>query len=156
MDLTGKKTPKAQDKEGHTPLLARLALILIIGYAVAVVLFYFLAGEQLHLRQSRGNVALPVADSGTVELAAGSVVEQRFTTEIQRLERIDIQWGTYYRPNAGIVLAELVDLRSGAVLLSQTFDAAGIPEGGLTTLTAETPIEGQYQAPLLQIGRAHV
>ena len=76
-------------------------------------------------------------------------MEQRFTTEIQRLERIDIQWGTYYRPNAGIVLAELVDLRSGAVLLSQSFDAAGIQEGGLTTLTAETPIEGLYQVPLL-------
>ena len=149
MDLTGKKTPKAQDKEGHTALLRRLALILIIGYAAAVVLFYFLAGEQLHLRQSRGNVELPAADSGTVELAAGSVVEQRFTTEIQRLERIDIQWGTYYRPNAGTVLAELVDLRSGTALLSQGFDAAGIPEGGLTTLTAEEPIEGLYQVPLL-------
>ena len=149
MDLTGKKTPKAQDKEGHTALLRRLALILVIGYIAAVVVFYFLAGEQLHLRQSRGNLELPAADSGTVELISGSVVEQRFTTEIQRLERIDIQWGTYYRPNAGIVLAELVDLRSGAVLLFQSFDAAGIPEGGLTTLTAETPIEGLYQAPLL-------
>ena len=149
MDLTGKKMPKAQDKEGHTALLRRLALILVFGYVAAVVLFYFLAGEQLHLRQSRDNLGLPAADSGTVELVAGSVVEQRFTTEIQRLERIDIQWGTYYRPNAGIVLAELVDLRSGAVLLSQTFDAAGIPEGGLTTLTAEEPIEGLYQAPLL-------
>ena len=146
-----KNTSKAQgqDKETHTSLLRRLALILVFGYVAAVVLFYFLAGEQLHLRQSRGNYELPAADSGTVELVAGSVVEQRFTTEIQRLERIDIQWGTYYRPNAGIVLAELVDLRSGAVLLSQTFDAAGIPEGGLTTLTAEEPIEGLYQAPLL-------
>ena len=146
MDLTGKKTPKAQDKEGHTALLRRLALILVFGYVAAVVLFYFLAGEQRHLRQSRGNVELPAADSGTVELSSGSVVEQRFTTEIQRLERIDTQWGTCYRPNAGIVL---VDLRSGAALLSQSFDAAGIPEGGLTTLTAETPIEGLYQAPLL-------
>lgn len=149
MDLTGKKTPKAQDKEGTDALLRRLALILVIGYIAAVVLFYFLAGEQLHLRQSRGNYGLPAADSGTVELVAGSVVEQRFTTEIQRLERIDIQWGTYYRPNAGTVLAELVDLRSGAALLSQGFDAAGIQEGGLTTLTAEEPIEGLYQAPLL-------
>ena len=149
MDLTGKKTPKAQDKEGHTALLRRLALILVFGYVAAVVLFYFLAGEQLHLRQSRGNLELPAADSGTVELVSGSVVEQRFTTEIQRLERIDIQWGTYYRPNAGIVLAELVDLRSGVVLMSQSFDAAGIPEGGLTTLTAEEPIEGLYQVPLL-------
>lgn len=140
---------KAQDNEGYTTLLRRLALILAAGYIGVVILFYFLAGEQLHLRQSRGNTTLPAADSGTVELAAGSAVEQRFSTEIQRLERIDIQWGTYYRPNAGTVLAELVDLRSGAVLLSQTFDAAGIQEGGLTSLTAEAPIEGLYQAPLL-------
>ena len=144
-----KKYANAQEKKSDTALLRRLALILVIGYAAAVVLFYFLAGEQLHLRRSRGNLELPAADSGTVELSSGSVVEQRFTTEIQRLERIDIQWGTYYRPNAGIVLAELVDLRSGAVLLSQSFDAAGIQEGGLTTLTAETPIEGLYQVPLL-------
>ncbi|MDE6923187.1 MAG: ABC transporter permease [Oscillospiraceae bacterium] len=131
------------------PLLRRLALVLAIGYIAAVILFYFLAGEQLHLRQSRDNLELSTADSGTVELVSGSVVEQRFTTEIQRLEQIDIQWGTYYRPNAGTVLAELVDLRSGAVLLSQSFDAAGIQEGGLTTLTAEAPIEGLYQVPLL-------
>ena len=149
MDLMGNKTDKVQDKETNMPLLRRLALVLAIGYIAAVILFYFLAGEQLHLRQSRDNLELPAADSGTVELVSGSVVEQRFTTEIQRLEQINIQWGTYYRPNAGTVLAELVDLRSGAVLLSQRFDAAGIQEGGLTTLTAEAPIEGLYQVPLL-------
>lgn len=148
MDLM-KKHSNVQDAGGYTVLLHRLALILVIGYVAAVVLFYFLAGEQLHLRQSRDNLELPTADSGTVELVSGNVVEQRFTTEIQRLERTDIQWGTYYRPNAGTVLAELVNLRSGAVLLSQSFDAAGIQEGGLTTLTAETPIEGLYQVPLL-------
>jgi len=93
--------------------LGRLAAGLVLIYVAAIILFYFLSGEQLHLRQSRGNLALPAADSGTVELFPGSVVEQRFTTEIQRLERIDIQWGAYYRPNAGTVLAELVDLRSG-------------------------------------------
>ncbi len=139
----------SQEQTQPQIILPRLATVLLAGYVVAVVLFYFLSGEQLHLRQSRDNFSLPGADSGTVELVFGSVVEQRFFTEIQRLERIDIQWGTYYRPNAGIVLAELVDLRSGTILLSQTFDAAGIPEGGLTTLAAETPIEGLYQTPLL-------
>lgn len=127
----------------------RLARITVLGYLAAIILFYFLAGEQLHLRQSRGSLFLPAADSGTVELIAGSTVEQHFYTEIQRLEQIDIQWGTYYRPNAGIVLAELVDLRTGSVLLSQSFDAAAIQEGGVTTLTAETPLEGLYQVPLL-------
>ena len=149
MDLMGNKTDKVQDKETNMPLLRRLALVLAIGYIAAVILFYFLAGEQLHLRQSRDNLELPAADSGTVELVSGSVVEQRFATEIQRLEQIDIQWGTYYRPNAGTVLAELIDLRSGMVLLSQSFDATGIQEGGLTTLEAEIPIEGLYQVPLL-------
>ena len=137
-------------REGSpTASLKHLALGLVLVYVAAVVVFYFLAGEQLHLRQSRGNMELPAADSGTLELTAGSVVEQRFFTEIQRLERIDIQWSTYYRPNAGTVLVELVDLRSGAVLLSQSFDASGIQEGGLTTLTSETPLEGLYEAPLL-------
>lgn len=138
---------------GQTPEdtrpLRRLAAALVVGYAAAVILFYFLAGEQLHLRQSRDSLPLPAADSGTIELAAGSVVEQRFFTQIQRLERIDIQWGAYYRQNSGSILAELLDLRSGAVLLSRSFDAAAIPEGGLTTLAAETPIEGLYQVPLL-------
>lgn len=131
------------------PIFWRFAKILLLGYFVVIVLFYFLAGEQLHLRQSRDNQSLPTVDSGTVELAAGNVVEQYFVTEIQRLEQIDIQWGTYYRANAGTVSVELVDTRSDAVLLSQSFDASQLSEGGLTTLEAETPMEGLYQVPLL-------
>lgn len=138
-----------QEQTNTRSIFRKLTIVLVAGYLAAVVLFYFLTGEQLHLRQSRGNLALPEADSGTVELAAGSMVEQRFLTKIQRLEQIDIQWGTYYRSNAGTVLAELEDLRSGTVLLSQSFDAAEIQEGGLTTLTAEAPLEGLYQVPLL-------
>lgn len=138
-----------QKETSSATSLRRLAIGLVLAYAAAVILFYFLAGEQLHLRQSRGNIGLPVADSGTVELTAGSVVEQRFVTKVQRLEQIDVQWGTYYRPNVGTVLVELVNENSGEVLLFQAFNAAEIQEGGLTTLTAETPLEGLFQAPLL-------
>ena len=53
MNLMGRKSSKDQEKEAYTALLRRLALILVFGYVAAVVLFYFLAGEQLHLRQSR-------------------------------------------------------------------------------------------------------
>ena len=138
-----------QEQADTKSIFLRLSIVLLAGYLIAIILFYFLAGERLHLRQSRDNQSLPVADSGTVELAVGSVVEQYFVTEIQRLGQIDIQWGTYYRENAGTVFVELVDTRSGAVLLSQSFDASQIPEGGVTTLTAEAPIEGLYQVPLL-------
>ena len=145
------KAKKSAERTGNTniPLLRRLAATFIVGYIAFIVLFYFLAGEQLHLRESRGDLALPAAESGTVELAAGNVVEQTFTAKIQRLEKISVQWGTYYRPNAGTVVLELYDVRTNTLLMSQQFDAAAIVEGGLTEMTADTPIEGLYQAPLL-------
>ena len=148
MTVLRKNEVNSEVKE-NLRILRRLAVILLLGYAILIVLFYFLAGEQLHLRESRGDIELPVAESGTVELIVGSLVEQSFTTTIQRLEQIDVQWGTYYRTNAGAVLLELVDLRDGSVLLAGTFDAAAITEGGLTTPTAEEPIEGLYNIPLL-------
>ncbi len=142
-----RKKQAAEREQGDQ--LRRLAVYLVLGYLALAVLFYFLAGEQLHLRESRGNLELPIADSGTVELTAGSVVEQAFTLRIQRLETVSVQWGTYYRPNAGTVTMELWNQAAGQLLLSQSFDAAAIPEGGLTTLTAEEPLEGLYEAPLL-------
>lgn len=99
--LHQKRKHSGRTEADFAPLLRRLALFLVVGYLAATVLFYFLAGEQLHLRESRGDLELLTADSGTVELAAGSVVEQTFTTEIQRLEKISVQWGTYYRPMPG-------------------------------------------------------
>ena len=144
-----KKKHSKQGEADVCPLLRRVALVLMVGYFLATTLFYVLAGEQLHLRESRGNLELPVADSGTVELTAGSVVEQVFTTEIQRLERISVQWGTYYRPNTGMVVMELYDTRNSNLLISKSFDAAAITEGGLTEMEAEEPIEGLYDTPLL-------
>ncbi len=141
------KKQTAERKQGNQH--CRLAACLALVYLVLAVLFYFLAGEQLHLRQSRGNLELSAAEAGTVELCQGAVVEQALTLKIQRLEAVSVQWGTYYRPNAGTVTMELWDQAGGQLLLSQTFDAAAIPEGGLTTLTAEPPIEGLYQVPLL-------
>lgn len=138
--------PQEQTQPNH--IFRRLAVILLAGYLTAVMLFYFLAGEQLHLRESRGNIDILPAESGTVELVSGCTVEQQFTAKIQRLEQLSIQWGTYYRQNAGTVLIELWDIPGNHLLISQIFDAATISEGGLTTLIAEKPIEGLYLLPL--------
>ena len=127
----------------------KVSAALLVVYAVLVGLFYFLAGEQLHYRNSRGNVEMLPAESGTVELAQGAVVEQCFAAHIQRLESVSVQWGTYYRPNAGTITMDLLDASTGTVLLSGQFDAAAVAEGGLTTLTADTPIETAYGVPLV-------
>lgn len=126
----------------------RICVGLLVVYCIFILSFYFLAGEQLHLRQSRGNFELPAAESGTVELVQDAVVEQRFAVNIQRLNSISVQWGTYYRPNAGTIFMELWREDTGELLLSQTFDAASITEGGLSTLSTETPLEGLVGQPL--------
>lgn len=129
--------------------IPKFCIGLFAAYWLLIVAFYFLAGDQLRLRQSRGELAMPTAEAGTVELIRGAVVEQRFAVEIQRLQTVSVQWGTYYRPNAGTVTMELWNDSTGMLLLSQTYDAAAIQEGGITTLTAEEPLEGLYGTPLV-------
>lgn len=51
--------------------LKRICAICIAAYVALVIAFYFLMGHQLHFRESRGDIDLPVAESGTVELVQG-------------------------------------------------------------------------------------
>lgn len=129
--------------------IKKLSVLLVVCYLFLAVAFYYLAGYQLHFRQSRGTLEMPAAEAGTVELVHGAVVEQTFSAEIQRLQSISIQWGTYYRANAGTVTVELYDLRDNSLLMHQTLDASTIGEGAITTMSVEEPIETVYQAPLL-------
>ncbi len=122
---------------------------MLAAYALLVVLLYILMGYQLHYRESRGDLAMPAAEAGTVELVQGAVVEQRFSVKIQRLRSVSVQWGTYYRPNAGTVTVELLNEADGTLLMSGSFDAAAITESGTTTISAEEPIETAYSVPLL-------
>ncbi len=126
--------------------LKRVFALCFAAYAVLIIAFYFLAGDQLHFRRSRGEVTMPAAEAGTIELVQGTYVQQTFTAKIQRLESVSVQWGTYYRANAGTVTMALY--RGEELLGQQTFDAAGITEGGMTTLTFDTPLEGLVNVPL--------
>lgn len=126
--------------------LKRVFALCFAVYTVLIIAFYFLAGDQLHFRRSRGEVTMPAAEAGTIELVQGTYVQQTFTAKIQRLESVSVQWGTYYRANAGTVTMALY--RGEELLGQQTFDAAGITEGGVTTLTFDTPLEGLANVPL--------
>lgn len=144
MRKTNKKEPSSID-----PILKKVAAVCVVGYLLMAVLFPLLTGDQLYMKQSDGCMSMPKAQSGTVELYAGNCIDQHFTTRIQRLETVSLQWGTYYRTNAGTVIMELYNMNTEQVLLSGRFDAATIPEGGITTLTAETPLEGLAGVPLM-------
>lgn len=129
--------------------LKRIGQITLAVYALLVVLFYFLAGDQLHYRASRGNLPMQPSDAAAAELTQGVVIEQTFSAPIQRLEHISVQWGTYYRANSGRVSMTLLRVSDGAVLMQADYDAAAIAEGQILTLSAENPIETTYGTPLL-------
>lgn len=143
MRKANKKRPVPVD-----PILKKVAVVCVIGYLLLAVLFPFLAGEQLYVKQSEGNLKMPEAQSWTIELSSGNCVAQHFITEIQRLESVSVQWGTAYRTNSGTVIMELSNVQTGEILLSGSFDASSITDGGLTTLTAEQPLEGLAGVPL--------
>ena len=140
---------KIQKKQRPTVNVPKILICTALAYAFLVVAFYWLMGDQLHLRQSRGNFEQPVAEAGTVELVQGALVEQSFSVDIQRLQSISVQWGTYYRPNAGTVTMELYNLLDGTLVMSRSFNVAEITEGGVTAMSVDTPVETIYGAPLM-------
>ena len=101
--------------------LGMVYIVMLILYALLVISFYFLAGKELHIRDSRGDLDLPVAETAAGELAQGIVIEQVFQADIQRFQTVSVQWTTYMRANAGIVTVELYDLRNQSLLASQTW-----------------------------------
>ncbi len=129
--------------------LKKICAVILVCYAALAVAFYFLTGEQLHFRVSRGTIAMPTANYGTVELVPGAKVEEVFTPKIQRLEQVSVTWGTYGRKDKGTVLVELYKKADMKLLLSQKLDASALKEGTVTTMTFGTPLENVYGAELL-------
>lgn len=129
--------------------MKKISVAVLAVYILLMVSFYFLAGDQLHYRESRGRIAMPEPESGTTELVRGTTVEQRFSAKIQRLEKISVLFGTYYRPNFGIVTIELWNMQTNTLLMSGQFDAATVQEGQPLTIEAADPVERAYEAPLL-------
>lgn len=138
-------------KNGDFPVLnlKKIFFLALSAYVLLIVSFYFLAGDQLHFRRSRGELTMPTAESGAVELTKDVLVEQTFQAKIQRLESIAVAWSVYYRSNTGTVAMELLRQSDGAVLMHADFDAATIAEGQVLSMAAEEPIESVYAEPLV-------
>ncbi|MTK13016.1 MAG: ABC transporter permease, partial [Clostridiaceae bacterium] len=125
-------------------LTKKIAIITFICYFLFAGIFYYLAGQELHFRQSRGNINLPTATSGAIELIKGSSVEQEFVSKIQILQGISVQMGTYMRQNTGTVNFELKDLETGNILFEKHISAKDIREGKIVDLPIGKDIEGTY------------
>lgn len=134
-------------KAGKPINLKRICAVIFIAYVVCTIAFYFLAGEQLHYRDSRGNIGMQVANAATTELTANTVVEQHFSAKIQILDELSVQWGCFNRVNHSIVSVQLINLSTQEVLLDQTLRADTISEGQITTFDIPA-LENCYDVPL--------
>jgi len=132
-----------------SPVLKRISIVCVSSYLLFALLFFILIGDQLYYKESAGNMQLPTAQSGTVELYAGNVIDQYFITQVERLERIHVQWGAFYRSNTGTVITELYNMETQQCILSAAYDAATIADGDITTMVAEAPIENIAGIPLM-------
>ncbi len=125
----------------------KVFLLIFIVYAVSVVLLYFLMGEQLHYRDSRGNVRMPEQSYTIMELDKSAVIEQSFSVKIQRLSEISVRWSALDRANSGTVHMSVI--RNGnEELASKSFSAADISNGALTSVRFNPPLENVYNVPL--------
>ena len=132
----------------ENPNMKKIAIFFAISYCLFAILLYFLMGEQLHYRDSRGNILPEVANAATIELVQGTRVEQIFQTKIQIIEQLDIQWGTFGRKNKCTNIVELIDKESNQLIASQTVQGEDITEGYITKLKLPQ-LEGYYDKELL-------
>lgn len=136
---------KTASKRERTPYqtLQRVALVFLAVYIVAICVFPLLAGDQLYIRESRSEIAMPEATTGTGELTAESGgVNQVFVTNIQRLEKITVLWASYNRQNTGTVYIELYRQSDLQLLAAQALSAVDITNGYVSELVLDQPLEG--------------
>ncbi len=130
--------------------LKKIMIFLVVFYIFSAVAFYFLSGDQLKLRESRGNIIMPAAEKATVELVEGNVIEQSFSPKIQRLKSVSVMLSTYYRENDCQITMELLNGIDNSVLMHKDFDAKGLTDGEIITMSVKKePIENLYNAPLI-------
>lgn len=112
--------------------------IIVCVYAMLVVSLYFLMGEQLHFRTSRGNVEFQqVVES---ESTSFDVVTQRFTSKVQRLQIVSVAWPAQ-QPSAEADVVISVLRADGSLFLKQEIHLVETEARQLTSIVLPQPDE---------------
>ena len=120
--------------------LRNVFIISFLVYALFVVSFYFLSGDQLKFRTVNDSIAIVEADSVTPEISRGVTVTQEFENTIDNIERVAIVFTKLYREGKGLLTVDLLD--GNALLYRKVFDVDQIPEQHRVYFEPENPIRG--------------
>jgi len=122
-----------KDIKQNLQRLVKVCGIVLAVYCTLAMLFYFICGAQLHIRQSRGNIEMQATDGFLQELSGDVTVVQTFRPQIDMLESFSVMWGDYSRQNSGTLKIEVSKV-GGAVLASEEFNVSEIKNNTLTTI----------------------
>lgn len=128
-------------KKQHIIRIVKVCGITLAVYAILVVLFYFICGEQLHFRNSRGNIDMGETERFPVGLTQGTSVSQTFVPQIDKINSFAVRWGNYERENSGELTMEVFRADNHTLLAKQTFAVSEIGNGGLTVLNLDTTLD---------------
>lgn len=120
--------------------IAAWCAIIVIVYVALVVSLYFMMGEQLHFRKSRGNVDFQEAREFSV--ADCDVFEQSFVSKVQRVQKFSVVWLANQPTQTATVTLTLCG-EDGQTVATQQFQLTS-GERQITTVTFETPVEPSY------------
>ncbi|MBQ2582890.1 MAG: ABC transporter permease, partial [Erysipelotrichaceae bacterium] len=120
--------------------LKKVFIIAFLIYTVFSVSFYFLGGDQLKYRSSRGNIAMPEADFATDEIIAGTTLTQPFVNRVEDIDELSVSFAKLYKNAQGKITVYLYN--DEEVLMKKTVDLSEMDEKGTVTLVPNQPITG--------------
>lgn len=122
--------------------LKKVCAVFMLMYIFVVIVFYFAAGEQLFIRNSKDNFDSGYGNTLTAELLQGNVVSQVFQVKMDQLESLSLQLATFARRNTGTIEIRIRNTNTEETLFTQTIDVAQLQDSIYTTISIPQGIKG--------------
>ncbi|WP_195980081.1 ABC transporter permease [Clostridium butyricum] len=106
----------------------KISLIVILGYILCSVAFYYIAGDQIKFGKSDSSIENEISDKPIGSILANAVIEQRFTVDSDYISKIGIKVATYARQNEGNLYIRLINLEDNSNLFSEKVDVSNFKD----------------------------
>lgn len=120
--------------------------IVVAVYVVLVVSLYFLMGQQLHFRTSRGEITTQKNDESLV--ADGAEYVQHFNAAVQRVQKISVLWGENQPTDSSEITLTVKFDGASEIAAEQKFYIKKSNQTQPTTIYFETPREDMNNRPM--------
>ncbi len=114
----------------------------IILYFLVISIFYFAAGEQLYIRESKGELVSIIGDYATPEITNEFTVRQEFLCEMDAIEKFSINICTFARANTGNLQIRLYNNTTQMELYCYTQNLSELLDGQVIECTLPEKVEG--------------